>query len=115
MFRNVSPTARIAKEEVFGPVLSVMTFEDEIEAIHIANDTMYGLAAYVWTADLSRGMRMARKIRSSVRVNAAAPRGEGAGHSACHEPAGQSGLGTAGGLPGMESYMRRQRVWFNHA
>lgn len=115
VFRDVSPTARIAQEEIFGPVLSVIPFEDEAEAIRIANGTMYGLMAYVWTANLSTGMRVAKGIRSSVFVNAAAPMGEGPGHAASCEPAGQSGVGTEGGLGGMESYLRRQLVWINHA
>lgn len=115
LFRNVLPTARIAQEEIFGPVLSVITFQTEAEAISIANGTMYGLTAYVWTADLSRGMRLARDIRSSVRINAAAPSGEAAGHAPSFEAAGQSGVGTEGGVAGMESYLRRQLVWFNYA
>lgn len=115
VFRDVPPTARIAQEEIFGPVLSVIPFDDEAEACRIANDTIYGLYAYVWTADLSRGMRMAKTIRSSVMVNAAAPAGEGPGHAFSSEPAGQSGVGTEGGLAGMESYLRRQLVWICHA
>lgn len=115
VFRNVSPQARIAREEIFGPVLSVLTFDDEAEAIAIANGTVFGLMAYVWTASLSTGMRMAKAIRSSVLVNAVAPKGEGAGQASAYEPAGQSGIGTEGGLAGMESYMRRQLVWINHA
>jgi acyl-CoA reductase-like NAD-dependent aldehyde dehydrogenase len=114
LFRNVSPSARIAREEIFGPVLSVIPFTDEAEAIRIANSTMYGLAAYVWTANLSTGMRMMRGIRSSVRINSVAPIGEGAGHATCNEPAGQSGIGPEGGIAGLQSYMRRQRAWFTH-
>ena len=115
IFRDVPTNARIAREEIFGPVLAAIPFEDEAEAIHIANDTSYGLAAYVWTANLSTGMRMAKGIRSSVVINACAPLGEGAGHAYSSEPAGQSGIGTESGLAGMESYMRRQLLWFNHA
>lgn len=115
VFGNVSPTTRIAQEEVFGPVLSVIPFEDEAEAIRIANSTIYGLAAYVWTANLSTGMRMAKGIRSMVLVNAVAPRGEGPEDAGSWEPVGQSGVGTEGGLAGIESYLRRQLVWFNHA
>lgn len=115
VFRTVLPTARIAQEEIFGPVLSVTSFEDEREAIRIANGTMYGLAAYVWTANLSTAMRMAKGIRSSVLINAVAPIGEGPGHAFSSEPVGQSGIGTEGGLPGMESYLRRQLVWINHS
>jgi acyl-CoA reductase-like NAD-dependent aldehyde dehydrogenase len=115
VFRNVSPAARIAQDEIFGPVLSVIPFDDETEAIRIANDTFYGLAAYVWTASLSTGMRMAKGIRSSVQVNASAPIGEGAGHGASREPFGRSGIGTEGGLAGMESYLCRQLISINHA
>lgn len=114
IFSEVSPTARIAQEEVFGPVLAVMPFVDEDEAVSIANGTMYGLASYVWTANLSRAMRMAKRIRSSVWVNATVPTGEGAGHAASFESAGQSGIGVEGGLAGLESYLRRQIVWINH-
>lgn len=114
VFRGVSPASRIAQEEIFGPVLSVITFDDEAEAVRIANGTMYGLVSYVWTASLSTGMRMARNMRSSAFINAAAPVGEGAGHAFSYEPAGQSGLGTEGGLAGVESYTRRQLVWFTH-
>jgi acyl-CoA reductase-like NAD-dependent aldehyde dehydrogenase len=115
VFRNVAPTARIAQQEIFGPVLAVIPFEDAAEAVRVANATVYALAAYVWTTDLSKSMQLAKRIRSSVRINAVAPRGEGAGHAAAFEPAGQSGIGTEGGIAGMESYMRRQRIWINHA
>jgi acyl-CoA reductase-like NAD-dependent aldehyde dehydrogenase len=115
VFSDVAPMARIAQQEIFGPVLSVISFEDEAEAIRIANSTMYGLMAYVWTASLTTGMRMVKGIRSSVVINAAAPSGEGPGHAFSSEPAGQSGIGVEGGIAGMESYLRRQLVWFNHA
>jgi acyl-CoA reductase-like NAD-dependent aldehyde dehydrogenase len=114
VFSNVSPAARIAQEEIFGPVLSIIPFDNEAEAVRIANNTIYGLAAYVWTANLSRGMRMAKGIRSMVLVNAAAPVGEGAGHAVSWEPVGQSGIGTESGVAGVESYLRRQLVWFSH-
>ncbi|MBM0108902.1 aldehyde dehydrogenase family protein [Steroidobacter sp. S1-65] len=114
VFCNVSPTARIAQEEIFGPVLSVIPFENEAEAIRVANGTLYGLAAYVWTANLSTAMRLTKALRSSVWVYAAASRGVGAGHAASFEPWGQSGLGVEGGLAGLESYQRRQLVWITH-
>jgi acyl-CoA reductase-like NAD-dependent aldehyde dehydrogenase len=115
ILRNVSPALRIAQEEVFGPVLSVIPFDDEQDAIRIANATVYGLAAYVWTSNLSTAMRMAKAMRSTVLINGVPPRGEGPGHAGSWEPAGQSGLGTEGGLAGMESYLRRQLVWISHA
>ncbi|BBE35279.1 aldehyde dehydrogenase family protein [Sphingosinicella microcystinivorans] len=115
LFRNVPPVARIAQQEIFGPVLSVIPFDTVDEAISIANGTVFGLAAYVWTTKLSTGMRLANAVRSMVLVNAAAPHTEGAGHAVSYEPSGQSGLGVEGGLTGMTSYMRRQLVWFNHS
>lgn len=114
VFNNVPLKARIAQEEIFGPVLSVTPFENEEEAVQIANDTVYGLMAYVWTANLSTGMRMANAIRSAVVVNSAAP-AEGPGHAFSLEPTGLSGLGAEGGLPGYQHYLQRQLVWINHA
>jgi acyl-CoA reductase-like NAD-dependent aldehyde dehydrogenase len=115
VFRDVPATSRIAQDEIFGPVLAVIPFEDEADAIRIANSTMYGLLAYVWTANLSTGMKLMKGIRSSVRINAAAQVGEGTGFAASYEPAGQSGVGTENGLRGIESYMRRQLVTFSHS
>ena len=66
IFVDVTPDMRIAKEEIFGPVLSVLTFEDEDDAIRIANDVMYGLAATVWTTDLGRAFRVADKIDAGI-------------------------------------------------
>jgi gamma-glutamyl-gamma-aminobutyraldehyde dehydrogenase len=63
---GVNPTARVAQQEVFGPVLGVLPFKTEEEAITIANSTDYGLAAGVWTSDLGRAHRMIRAVRSGV-------------------------------------------------
>lgn len=114
LFRSVAPSARIAQEEIFGPVLSVIPFADEPEAIRIANGTMYGLMGYVWTTKLGVGMRVGKALRSSVRISTTTPIGEGAGNAYSSEPAGQSGVGTETGMAGMESYMRRQLLWVNH-
>ena len=65
-FDGVRSNMRIAREEIFGPVLSVLTFRDEAEAIAIANDTTYGLAAAVWTQNLNTAHRMSRAIRAGM-------------------------------------------------
>jgi aldehyde dehydrogenase (NAD+) len=70
VYAGVSNDMRIAREEVFGPVLTVSPFEDERDAIAIANDSSYGLVAGVWTRDLSRGLRVARALQAGqVYVN----------------------------------------------
>jgi acyl-CoA reductase-like NAD-dependent aldehyde dehydrogenase len=65
-FDGVRPAMRIAREEIFGPVLATLTFRDESEAVAIANDTAYGLAAAVWTQNLNTAHRMARAIRAGM-------------------------------------------------
>ncbi len=70
IFDQVTPSMTIAREEIFGPVLAVLTFEDEAEAIAMANDTDYGLAASLYTSNLGRAHRVARAIRAgTVSVN----------------------------------------------
>ncbi|MDY6860122.1 MAG: aldehyde dehydrogenase family protein, partial [Pseudomonadota bacterium] len=71
IFADVTNDMRIAQEEVFGPVLAMIPFEDEQEAIRIANDTPYGLAAYIQTGDDARADRVAAQLRAGmVHVNA---------------------------------------------
>lgn len=70
VFGRVAPTATIAQEEIFGPVLSIITYEDEDDAVRIANGTPYGLAGGVWSADDARAERVARRLRTGqVEIN----------------------------------------------
>jgi aldehyde dehydrogenase (NAD+) len=72
IFSNVNNDMVIAREEIFGPVLAIIPYRDEEEAIRIANDTPYGLAAYVWSNDLARANRVSRRIRAGrVAINGA--------------------------------------------
>jgi acyl-CoA reductase-like NAD-dependent aldehyde dehydrogenase len=74
VFSDVKPSMVIAQEEIFGPVLAIMPYDDEAEAVAIANDTQYGLAAGVWSADPQRARGVARQIRSGqIRINNGAP------------------------------------------
>lgn len=66
VFADVSNSMRIAQEEIFGPVVSLIPFDDEAEAVHIANDTEYGLAAGLWTKDIGRAHRVSRQIKSGI-------------------------------------------------
>ena len=66
VFSNVSNSMAIAREEIFGPVLSVIAFDSQDEAIQLANDTLYGLSSAVWTSDLTRAHDMARAIRAGT-------------------------------------------------
>lgn len=66
VFANVSNDMTIARDEIFGPVVSIIPFDDEDEALRIANDTVYGLSAAIWTSDLSRAHRLARAIQAGT-------------------------------------------------
>jgi 5-carboxymethyl-2-hydroxymuconic-semialdehyde dehydrogenase len=66
VFADVTPSMRIFTEEIFGPVVSVTPFDTEAEAVSLANDTRYGLAAYIWTSDLTRAHRVAGLVRSGM-------------------------------------------------
>jgi acyl-CoA reductase-like NAD-dependent aldehyde dehydrogenase len=112
IFRNVLPSASIAQEEIFGPVLSVSTFATAAEAAELANGTRYGLNAYVWTACMATGMRMAEAIRSTMSVRSGASRGRGPGHAGTGEPFRDSGTGAEGGLAGLSSYLRHHSIGF---
>jgi acyl-CoA reductase-like NAD-dependent aldehyde dehydrogenase len=108
IFDNVDNGMVIAQEEIFGPVLSVIPFKDTEEAIRIANDSMYGLAAAVWTRDINTALKAAKAIRAgTVWVNAY--------HSAGlpNMPYGgykQSGIGRELGRQGLEEYMETKAI-----
>lgn len=107
VFADVTPAMRIAQEEIFGPVVCVLPFDGEADAIHRANDTRYGLAAYVWTGQPERAHRVAGRLHSGmVWVNS---------HNVRHLPTpfgGQkaSGMGREGGAYSFDFYMETTNV-----
>jgi aldehyde dehydrogenase (NAD+) len=106
LFTDVSNDMTIATEEVFGPVLSVIPFTDEDEAIRIANATEYGLAATVWTNDLKRAMRMTKALRAgTVGIN-----GYQLEPNAAFGGYRQSGIGREGGRTAIEAYTEVKTV-----
>lgn len=110
LFNNVKNTYRIAQEEIFGPVLSVISFKTDEEAIHLANAVNYGLAATAWTKDLGRARRLARELNAGeISICATTvPASGSAGLSA--EPFGASGYGVVGGRRGLEAYQRTKGI-----
>jgi aldehyde dehydrogenase (NAD+) len=106
VFAGVTPSMTIAKDEIFGPVLSIMTYETEEEAIAIANDTPYGLQAYVSSTDLARANRVADQIVAGrVHINGI--------HDDLIAPFGgfkQSGIGREFGPYGLEAYLEPKAI-----
>ena len=106
VFTNVAQSSRIAQEEIFGPVLSVLTFRTPEEAVEKANNTPYGLSAGVWTEKGSRILWMAERLRAGVvwanTFNRFDPTSPFGGYK-------ESGFGREGGLHGLEPYLRFDR------
>src|ERR687884_53099 len=108
IFGDVQNTMRVAQEEIFGPVVSVITFKDEADLIRQANETIYGLSAGIWTRDITRAHRFAQEIKAGVvwintfnMFNAASPFG---GYK-------QSGYGREMGKHALEMYTQVKSVW----
>jgi len=111
VFADASNDWRLAREEIFGPVLVAIPWRDEADAIRMANDSHFGLAAYIWTHDIGSGLRAAHAIESGwVQVN------QGLGQAPGHSYGGykQSGIGREFSLEGMlDSFTQRKNVTVN--
>ena len=111
LFANATPAMRIAREEIFGPVLTAIPFADEAEALSIANDSPYGLTAYIWTENTGRALRMAHQVEAGmVWVNSENNR---------HLPtpfggAKASGIGRDGGDYSFDFYMETKNICLAH-
>lgn len=110
IFSGVNNSMRIAREEVFGPVLSVIPFADEDEAVAIANDSLYGLAAGIWTQDLRRAMSMPKRLKTGIvwvnmyrAVSYMSPFG---GYK-------RSGVGRENGMDAVREYLQTKSVWIS--
>ncbi|TPV55986.1 aldehyde dehydrogenase family protein, partial [Serratia marcescens] len=108
---SAQPDAECVKQELFGPVLSVLTFRDEAEAIQLANDSAYGLAAGIFTQNLTRAHRVTRRLRVGVvwlnTYRAVSPLAPFGGY-------GQSGFGREGGIDAALEYTTSKAPFSSH-
>jgi acyl-CoA reductase-like NAD-dependent aldehyde dehydrogenase len=108
VFTSVTPEMKIVQEEIFGPVVSVLTYRDENEAVAKANNSQFGLNASVYTADVERGYRVARRVRSgNVTINGMIvdPKQPFGGFK-------QSGMGREGGPEGLDNYVETKTIHY---
>jgi aldehyde dehydrogenase (NAD+) len=107
LFADVDPGSELAQEEVFGPVLAVIGYRDEDEAVELANGTVYGLAGYVWGGDAERATAVARRLRTGmVAVNG----GSFIGADLPFGGRGQSGIGREWGVAGFEEFLEPKTI-----
>jgi aldehyde dehydrogenase (NAD+) len=108
VFDGVTPAMQLAQEEVFGPVLAVQSFEDEEEAVALANDVSFGLAAAVWTSDVARAHRVASRLQAgTVWINTYGELNDAVSFGGYK----QSGLGRELGPHAVEAYTQVKSVW----
>ena len=107
VFIGVDNASALAQTETFGPVVSVIKFSDEAEAVRVANDTNYGLNAFVQTTNLSRAHRVARQLEAgSVWINTFSDISPQGPYGGCK----QSGFGRTGGLEGLHEFLQVKNI-----
>ena len=110
IFVDVRPEMRIAREEVFGPVLTILGFDDEADAVRLANDTVYGLAAGVWTSDIGRAVRMSQALKAgTVWINTY----RAVSYMMPFGGMKRSGVGRESGLEAIREYLETKSVWIS--